>query len=201
MCPSQTSTQAVLTVDPVEAWVGYSYAMLEPVICSNSQVPLSGALGLGTTGFEWVGAGTFYPSTTNLDVVYTPTDAENSAGSATVSLIATNPAWTNSQASASVTITIVRPATVSAGANQTVCADSPQTQLDGSVGGTENSEQLGGDLWWWYGAGDFLPDPSVTNAVYTPTRGRDCGGPSDVDAGSVRSLALLGSGFHDDHHD
>ena len=169
VCPSQTSTQAVLTVHVVEAWVGFSSAMLEPVICSNSQVPLTGTLGPGTTGFEWVGAGTFSPSTTTLDVVYTPTDAENSAGSATVSLMATNQAWPTYQDSASVTITIVSPARVSAAANQTVCADSPQTQLAGSVEGTEESEQLGGDLWWWYGAGDFLPDPSATNAVYTPT--------------------------------
>src|ERR1039458_914743 len=85
VCPSQTSTQAVLTVHVVEAWVGFYDAILEPVICSHSQVPLSGTLGSGTTGFEWVGAGTFSPSTTTLDVVYTPTDAENSAGSATVS--------------------------------------------------------------------------------------------------------------------
>jgi hypothetical protein len=83
--------------------------------------------------------------------------------------MATNPAWTASQSSASVMVTIVRPATVSAGVNQTVCATSPQTQLEGSVGGTVNSEQLGGDLWWWYGAGDFLPDPGTTNAVYIPT--------------------------------
>jgi hypothetical protein len=61
---------------------------------------------------------------------------------------------------------------VSAGPNQTVCADSPATTLAGSFGGGASSAT------WSGGAGNFVPDNTTTNATYTPSAG-------EIEAGSV----------------
>jgi hypothetical protein len=149
------------------AWFGYANAVLEPFICRNGTAPLSGSLGPGTE-CTWVGEGSFSPTAAQLSVNYTPSEDEIANGTATVTLNASNPAsgW---EGSIQVAFSIIQPATVSAGPNQTVCAASPATQLAGWVEGTEDSEHLGGDLWWWYGAGTFVPGPWETNAVYVPT--------------------------------
>src|SRR6059036_6253 len=60
-------------------------------------------------------------------------------------------------------LAINRAATVNAGADQAVCASSPQAQLAGAVGGSAT----GGS--WSGGAGTFNPSASALNATYMPT--------------------------------
>jgi hypothetical protein len=60
------------------------------------------------------------------------------------------------------TITVNPSATVTAGANQTICAGSTVT-LAGSIGGAATSAT------WSGGAGTFSPNATTLNAVYTPT--------------------------------
>ena len=62
-----------------------------------------------------------------------------------------------------VTGTVNPPATVNAGADQTVCASSPQVTLAGVVGGSATSGT------WSGGGGTFNPNANTLNAVYTPS--------------------------------
>jgi hypothetical protein len=67
--------------------------------------------------------------------------------------------------SSAITVTINPAATVNAGADQVVCASSPNATLAGSFGGSAASAT------WNGGAGSFNPDNTTTNAIYTPSAG------------------------------
>lgn len=71
-----------------------------------------------------------------------------------------------------IEVTINPAATVDAGAPQSVCADSPQVQLEGSFGGAATSAI------WSGGMGTFDPDENTPGALYTPH-------PDEITAGSV----------------
>src|SRR5207245_2810515 len=80
---------------------------------------------------------------------------------------------------ASMTITINPIATVNAGADQTVCADSPATTLAGAFGGAATNA-----TWTTGGSGSFN-DATLTNATYTPSFG-------DITAGAVTLTLTTG---------
>ena len=132
-------------------------------ICSGSPVAvLQGTIGNGATIATWTGAGTFAPDNTTLNVTYTPTAAEITAGTATVTLTGSVPGGACMAATAMATISIIPGPTVSAGPNQTVCGNNPNTLLAGAYGGTAS-------LAFWTGAGTFNRNIYQTNAIYTPT--------------------------------
>ena len=96
--------------------------------CNNTTYTLNGQIGGSATTGTWSGAGTFSPSVTTLNAVYTPTAAEISAGSATVTLTTNNPAGSPCLASSSsVTLTIKQRPSVSITGNPGFCPSSSTT--------------------------------------------------------------------------
>jgi hypothetical protein len=145
----------------------------QTVCASSPQVQLAGSVGGGGTSGTWSGgAGSFSPSAAALNAVYTPTAAEITAGSVTLTLTTDDPAGPCPAVSDQMTVTINPAATANAGPDQRVCASSPQVQLAGSVGGGATSGT------WSGGAGTFSPRASVLDATYTPAA-------AEIAAGSV----------------
>src|SRR5262249_20566933 len=127
-------------------------------------VQLAGAAGGSATGGTWSGgAGTFAPSASALNAVYTPSADEIAAGGVTLTLTTNDPDGPCPAVSATRRITINPAATVSAGVDQTVCASAPQVQLAGVMGGAAASAT------WSGGAGTYSPNATTLTALYTPS--------------------------------
>jgi hypothetical protein len=153
--------QVRITINPVAT----ANAGPDQTVCSSSpQVQLAGSIGGGaSSGFWSGGAGTFSPDRSTLNATYTPSAAEIAAGSVTLSLVSNDPAGPCGSASDAITIFINPAATVNAGADQRVCASSPQVTLAGVIGGGATSGT------WSGGAGTYSPNATTLNAKYTPT--------------------------------
>ncbi len=133
------------------------------IICSDVTVSLAGSIGGSASIGTWSGgAGTFAPNNTTLNAVYTPSAAEISASTVTLTLTTDDPAGACLPASDNVIITINQSATADAGVAQTICADGTAT-LAGAIGGSATSAT------WSGGTGTFAPDNTTLNAVYTPS--------------------------------
>ena len=159
--------QATVTVN-APAWAN---AGLDQTVCATgAQLTLDGSTGAGSG--SWTGgAGSFNPSRNVMNAIYTPTAAELTAGSVTLTL---NCPGTGSCGGASdqVKLDFQKAATANAGADIAVCATAPQAQLAGQVGGGATTGA------WSGGAGSFSPSAAAMNAVYTPTA-------AEIAAGSV----------------
>ncbi|MCZ4408792.1 PKD domain-containing protein, partial [Cryomorphaceae bacterium 1068] len=152
------SDQMTITIDP-EPVVS---AGADQDICSNnSEVQLNATI-LNATGGQWTGGlGTFTPDNTTLNAVYTPTSAEIAAGSITLTLTSTGNG--NCLAESDELVINFTPApTVDAGDDITLCASTPNAQLDGAF-------TVAGGVIWSGGSGSFSPNALDTNAIYTPT--------------------------------
>ncbi|MBT1686601.1 T9SS type B sorting domain-containing protein [Dawidia soli] len=132
-------------------------------ICSDGDVTLAGVVGGGATGGTWSGGtGTFAPNNTTLNAVYTPSAAEITAGTVTLTLSTTGPCAVQTDA---VTITINPAALVSAGTDQMICAGDTDVTLAGSFPAGSSATTAT----WSGGAGTFNPNNTTLNAVYTLT--------------------------------
>lgn len=132
-------------------------------ICAGSTVTLAGAIGGTATIGTWSGGGgTFNPDATTLNAVYTPSAAEVTAGTVTLTLTTDDPPGLCTATSDNMIITISPVATANAGADQTICSGTSAT-LAGVIGG---SAAVGT---WSGGTGTFNPDATTLNAVYTPS--------------------------------
>jgi gliding motility-associated-like protein len=156
-------------------------ANADQVVCANNaNVSLNGSVTVATGGIWSGGAGTFAPNATTLNAVYTPTAAEITSG--TVSLTLTTTGNGNCLAVTDVMVITITPApTANAGTDKISCANNPAVTMTGSVtiasGGT-----------WSGGAGTFSPDANTINAVYTPSAG-------EIAAGTVTlTLTTTGNG-------
>jgi len=147
-------------------------AGVDQSLCSTSpQAQLAGVVGGGATSGTWSGGGgSFNPSASSLNAIYTPTAAEIAAGGVTLTLTTNDPAGPCVAATDQVRINILPAATVSAGIDQSLCATSPQVQLAGTVGGGATSGM------WSGGGGSYSPNASTLNAIYTPTAAEIAGG-------------------------
>lgn len=148
--------------------------------CANNPgVNLAGTI-QNATGGQWSGgAGNFFSSSTDLNAVYTPTNAEILAGSVNLILSSTGNGACNAGTD-NISINITDSPTANAGNDQTVCANNADVTLNGSVllasGGT-----------WSGGLGTFAPNNNTLNAVYSPTV-------SELATGSVNlTLTTTGS--------
>ncbi len=131
------------------------------VCANNSAASLTGSVTIATGGLWSGGAGTFTPANTSLITTYTPTAAEISTGSVTMTLTTAGNGICNAVTDDMV-ITITDAPVVSAGTDQTACGNNSDITLNGSITGA-----LGGV--WSGGAGTFSPNANALNAVYTPT--------------------------------
>ena len=161
-CPPVTD-QVRITIDPLTI----VNAGPDREVCATSpSAQLAGSVsGTVTTGNWTGGTGTFSPGRSALNATYTPSPAEITAGSVTLTLTSSASSRPCPPASDAVTILIRPAATVNAGADPITCATSPVVQLSGSIGGSATGAT------WSGGGGTFTPNPQTLNATYTPTPG------------------------------
>ncbi len=156
---SALSDAMVLTISPA-ATVN---AGVDQNICSISTVSLTGTRGGGATSSTWSSSGTgSFANATALSTTYTPSAADISAGTVTLTLTTNDPAGPCPLASDALLVTIFPAATVNAGPDQSICALASAT-LAGSIGGSAISAT------WSGGTGSFVPNANALNAVYTPS--------------------------------
>ncbi len=155
-CPAATSSfNLSINLNPT------ANAGADFVSCSNVPVQLNGVIGGGASSLTWSGNGTF--NNANLpNAQYTPTAAELSLGTATLTLTTDDPAGPCNSLTDQVIITFTLPATSNAGADQTICQGTNAT-LSGSYGGAATSA-----IWSTSGTGTFSNVNSLT-ATYTPS--------------------------------
>src|SRR6185436_8142690 len=105
----------------------------QTVCANNANVSLSGNVTV-VSGGSWStsGSGTFSPNNTTLNATYSPSAADKSAGSVTLTLITTGNGNCAAVSDAMV-ITITTAPTSNAGSDQTVCANNATVTLSGSV--------------------------------------------------------------------
>jgi hypothetical protein len=145
----------------------------QTVCASSPSVILAGVIGGSAPSATWSGGtGTFNPNANTLNAVYTPSATEITAGFVELTLTTSDLEVFCPPVSDKVKIFINQVATVTAGADQTVCASSPNVTLAGIVGGGATSGT------WSGGTGTFNPNANTLNAVYTPSA-------AEITAGSV----------------
>src|SRR6185436_15861563 len=156
----------VLTINPV-ATVSAGSAQ---TICAGSTATMAGSFGGSATSATWStsGTGSFNNNTTT--AIYTPSAADISAGTVTLTYTTNDPAGPCGPVNASMVLTINPVATVSAGSAQTICAGSTAT-MAGSFGGSATLA-----TWSTSGTGTF--NNNNPTAVYTPSA-------ADITAGTV----------------
>ena len=128
---------------------------------NNPDVTLGGSVSFAGGGFWSGGAGSYSASNTDLNAIYTPSSAELTAGTVTLTLTSSGNGLCNSEAD-NVTITYTNSPVVNAGIDQTLCANNATASLIGSVSGS-----TGGI--WSGGLGLFSPSNTSLNPTYTPT--------------------------------
>ena len=178
-CGAATA-QVVVTINPAAT----ASAGANQTICAGSATAgLGGTVGGGATGGTWTssGTGSFAPNATTLNATYTPSAADITAGTVTLTLTTTGQLAPCGPATAQVVVTINPAATASAGGNQTICAGSATAGLGGTVGGGAT-----GGTWSSSGSGTFAPNATTLNATYTPSA-------ADITAGTV-TLTLTHDG-------
>jgi gliding motility-associated-like protein len=144
---------------------------------SNPVTNLNGAIN-GASGGLWIGSGGFAPGITDLNAAYTPTAAELAAGFATIILSTTGnglcPAHSDTMIlSFSVGITAF------AGNNISVCKDSAQILLSGTI------ITASGGQWVTGGSGTFVPNPFDLNGSYIPSTADTAAGTVDIYLNSI----------------
>jgi gliding motility-associated-like protein len=154
----------------------------DQTICGDSSfVQLKGTV-LNAGGGTWTksGTGIFFPSTIDLNAVYTPTAADKSAGTVTITLTSTSNGVCP-PVSDNLILTITPAPIVTVSPNQTVCANSSLVTVSGNftAGAT-------GMNWTTSGTGAFAPNNTTSPVSYTPSA-------IDISAGSV-VLAMTTTG-------
>ncbi len=144
------------------------------IVIGNETVQLAGSTQGDVTSITWSGGnGSFAPNANDLNAVYTPTAAEITAGSVTLTLTTDAPNQCTPDDD-NVTITFNDQPIANAGPDQTICIviGNETVQLAGSTQGDVSS------ITWSGGNGSFAPNANDLNAVYTPTA-------AEIAAGSV----------------
>ncbi|MCC6182057.1 MAG: gliding motility-associated C-terminal domain-containing protein [Bacteroidia bacterium] len=130
---------------------------------NNANVSLNGSVsGITTTGLWSGGTGTYTPSNTSLNTLYSPSAAELALGSTTLILNSTNNSGCNS-----VTDTLILSFTnapvVAAGNDMTLCKNNVLTALTGTVSGATTTGV------WVGGSGSYNPSSAALTTSYTPS--------------------------------
>lgn len=156
-------------------------ANINQTVCANTNVQLAGSVSGGTTTGEWTstGTGSFSPSNSDLNAIYTPSAADAAAGNVTLTLTSTGAC---TPVSDDILITITPAPTVSAGSDISACSNNATISLSGTV-----TIASGGI--WTGGAGTFIPNNTTLNAVYIPTS-------TEINSGSLAlTLTTTGNGI------
>ncbi|MFL5729626.1 MAG: gliding motility-associated C-terminal domain-containing protein, partial [Cytophagaceae bacterium] len=150
----------------------------DQTLCGNKAVAtLAGAVA-GATSKSWSGGAGIFSNPGLLNATYTPTAAEISAGSVTLTLTASRASCNN--VTDQVTINFTPAPTADAGGNQTLCANNASVSLNGSLTVASGAQ-------WSGGAGSFNPSSTALNATYTPTA-------AEITSGVTLTLTTSGNG-------
>lgn len=178
VCPPVTSTMQVVILPTPTVNAGSNQT-----ICATSFASLSGTVtGVSNTGiWSSSGTGTFSPSSSVLNTTYTPSAADISAGSVTITLTSTA-----NQVCApgmdDMVLFFQTPPVANAGINPTVCANNSTITLSGTILGFPATP-----LWYSTGTGIFTSSTSA-NTNYIPST-------LDISTGSfVIALTTLNNG-------
>ncbi len=172
-CPLDRDTM-VVTLAPVPT----VNAGPDDFVCANNaNMNFNGSMSGGLSS-SWSGqGGVFAPNNTNLNITYTPSANEISAGITFLTLCAQG--HSSCPQSCDTVLGLITPApVVDAGADQIVCANG-EILITGANGGTASN------VMWTGGDGSFSPGANVINPTYTP-------GSNDISSGSV-TLTLTGT--------
>ncbi|MBN2681760.1 MAG: PKD domain-containing protein [Bacteroidales bacterium] len=143
----------------------------QTVCANNSVVNVSGTILNATQGI-WTSSGTgnFAPSTTDWNVIYTPSNADTANGFVSLTFTSTDGC---ADISDQMILTILPAPFVNAGDDRLVCETDPGVALSGIIsGGTATG------LWTSSGTGNFSPSATNLNATYNFSA-------ADIAAGSV----------------
>jgi hypothetical protein len=112
----------------------------DQTVCSSSpNVTLAGVIGGGATSGIWSGGtGTFNPINTALNAVYTPSSAEISAGTVTLTLTTNDPSGPCTPVSDQMTITINNVTAGAVAADQTICSGGDPAAFTETTAATGN---------------------------------------------------------------
>ncbi len=180
------TTTGIGTCNPVQDVVNITFtppptanAGSDVTVCGNNpNVDLNGSVNLASGGIWSGGSGSFNPNNTSLGATYTPSNAEITAGTTTLTLTTTGNGTCN-QVTDQMTITITPAPTVDAGIGEELCSNNPVISLNGAV-----TTATGGT--WSGGSGTFNPNANALNATYTPSQG-------EINAGTL-TLTLTSTG-------
>lgn len=162
---SGVSDELIITIDPLPT----VNAGADQIICFGGVAKLAGQVSGAATIAVWSGgAGTFNPDNKTLNATYTPSPAEMTAGTVTLTLT-TNASGTCPPATGTIKITIEPLAIIDAGPFQVMCAGG-STTVKGSVGGGATSGT------WSGGNGSFTPNNSASTVAYKPTKAEETSG-------------------------
>jgi gliding motility-associated-like protein len=168
-CLAEVDTVILTITPPPTATAGP-----DAVACANNPVSLGGAISGGSGTGIWTtpnGSGVFIPSNTALNASYLPSNADTLVSP--VMIILTSTGNGGCLASSDTLFITVNPGPeVTAGADQTVCANNATVSLSGTV------YLASGIQWSTNGDGSFTPDSITMNVTYQP-------GPLDTANGSV----------------
>ncbi|HTF05120.1 MAG TPA: gliding motility-associated C-terminal domain-containing protein, partial [Bacteroidia bacterium] len=177
-CVPDDDTVTVIISNPAVVSAGP-----DQTTCSQgATVPLTGTVTVGSTTGIWTssGSGTFAPSNTDLNAVYTPSTTDLAAGTVTLVLTSTGSGICTPRTDTMV-VTIMPAALVSAGPDRIVCGNQTDVTLNGLVSGITTT-----GIWTTNGTGSFTPNATTLTATYALST-------QDVIAGSVM-LILTSTG-------
>ncbi len=132
-CTGTTSQVTVNSYAPATVDAG-----LPQTICAGSPTSaLSGTIGGGATSATWSTSGTgSFSDINSLTPIYTPSAADTTAGSVTLTLTTNDPAGPCPPVTDNVVITIQKLVTVNAGTDKPLCSGSTLTLTGSSIGGS-----------------------------------------------------------------
>ncbi|MBS1634476.1 MAG: PKD domain-containing protein [Bacteroidetes bacterium] len=134
-------------------------------VCANNAVAsITGTVSGATTTGIWSssGTGTFSPSNTSMNINYTASPADITAGSVYLILTSTN-AGTCNAAIDTLVLSITPPPVANAGNDTSFCANNTLV-LHGTITGGSGS-----GIWTSNGSGSFSPNANTLNATYIPS--------------------------------
>ena len=137
-------------------------AGVDQIACGNNPtLTLNGSV-VGASGAAWSGGlGSFLPNNTVLNATYTPSAAEITAGTVSLTLTSTGNGTCNAVTDQMV-ITYTTSPMANAGVNQSICSNNPTVSLAGSY-------SVSSGMIWSGGLGTFNPINTSVNPTYTPT--------------------------------
>jgi gliding motility-associated-like protein len=139
-------------------------------ICANVTLPLNGVVGGGSVTGSWSGTGygSFSSGVNSLVNTYVPSPLDTLVSPVKLILTSSGPCPVKRD---TLTLIVNPSPIVNASADQSVCGNNANVNLNGSVNGGAHTGR-----WSTLGSGTFAPNDSTLNAVYMPTAAEISGG-------------------------